>query len=47
VNQLRKFREGWRGTHAGDAWGAVMRTNALHLDDAAIRNVAAHLQTLR
>lgn len=47
VSQLRKFRAGWRGTRSGDVWGAVMRTNALQLDDAAIANVAAYLQTLR
>jgi cytochrome c553 len=47
VTQLRKFRDGWRGTHSGDGWGAVMRANAIHLDDAAIANVAAYIQTLR
>lgn len=45
--QLKKFRAGERGTHAGDVWGAAMRPNALALDDAAMANVIAYIQTLR
>ncbi|MGE0556393.1 MAG: cytochrome c [Gemmatimonadales bacterium] len=47
ARQLQKFRAGTRGTGPGDAWGAVMRPNALPLDDAAISNLTAYLQTLR
>jgi cytochrome c oxidase subunit 2 len=45
--QLRKFRKGDRGTRAGDVWGGAMRPNALALDDAAMANVIAYIQTLK
>ena len=46
--QLRKFREGLRGTHPGDATGALMRPMAMTLgDDAAIRDVVVYIRTLQ
>jgi cbb3-type cytochrome c oxidase subunit III len=45
--QLRKFRSGWRGSAPGDITGATMRANAMTLDDAAIENLAAYIETLR
>ena len=45
--QLRKFRAGWRGTHPQDISGATMRPNSLLLDDAAMENVVAYIQTLQ
>lgn len=35
-NQLRAFRQGWRGRHAGDNYGAAMWPQAAQLDDATI-----------
>jgi cytochrome c553 len=47
AEQLRKFRQGLRGTHPADATGAQMRPMALTLpDDAAIRNVIAYIRSL-
>jgi len=45
--QLHKFKAGWRGANPADTWGATMRPNALMLDDAAMANVVAYLQTLQ
>lgn len=45
--QLQKFQAGWRGTRAGDVWGAAMRPNAMALDAAAMQNVVAYIQTLK
>ena len=46
VTQLHKFRAGWRGADTADMWGQAMRPNAMALDDAAMANVVAYLQTL-
>ena len=45
--QLRKFRDGWRGTDTADVWGQTMRPNAMALDSAGMANVVAYIQTLR
>ncbi len=45
--QLHKFKAGWRGANPADIWGATMRANALTLDDAAMANVVAYIQTLQ
>lgn len=45
--QLRKFRMGWRGTHPQDISGQTMRPNSLLLDEAAMENVVAYIQTLQ
>lgn len=45
--QLRKFRDGWRGTDTADIWGQTMRPNAMALDSAGMANVVAYIQTLR
>lgn len=47
VRQLEKFRAGVRGSDPADATGATMRPNALQLDDPAVTNVVAYIQTLR
>jgi cytochrome c oxidase subunit 2 len=45
--QLMSFRNGLRGTHPQDMYGAQMRPFAAMLpDDTAIRNLAAYVQTL-
>jgi cytochrome c oxidase subunit 2 len=45
--QLYAFRNGLRGVHANDTYGAQMRAFASMLpDDAAIRNLAAYVETL-
>lgn len=46
VAQLQKYRSGWRGTAPGDIWGATMRPNALTMDDEAMEDVVAYIQTL-
>lgn len=45
--QLHAFRNGLRGTHQNDTFGAQMRAFASMLpDEAAIRNLAAYVETL-
>jgi cytochrome c oxidase subunit II len=45
--QLRHFREGVRGAHERDTYGAQMRPFASMLaDETAIRNIAAHVESL-
>jgi cytochrome c553 len=44
--QLKKYRSGWRGAAPGDLWGATMRPNAMTMDDAAMEDVVAYIQTL-
>lgn len=46
IAQLRKFKSGARGAHPSDMWGATMRAQAMMLDDAAMHNVLAYIQTL-
>jgi cytochrome c553 len=46
VSQLQKYRSGWRGTAPGDIQGATMRPNALTMDDQAMEDVVAYIQTL-
>jgi cytochrome c oxidase subunit 2 len=46
VRQLKAFKDGLRGTAAGDMYGMQMRPMAQQLkDDAAIANVAAYIRT--
>lgn len=47
LNQLRNFKDGARGAHPADVWGATMRVNTLALDDRAMQDVIAYVQTLR
>lgn len=48
VRQLRNFRDGTRGSHADDSYGAQMRAAAQVLDDdAAIYDVATYINTLQ
>ncbi|MFN2329921.1 MAG: Rid family hydrolase [Chromatocurvus sp.] len=35
-DQLRAFRQGWRGRHPGDTYGVAMWPQAAQLDDAAV-----------
>jgi len=45
--QLHHFRDGLRGVHEGDTYGAQMRAFASMLpDDVAIRNIAAYIESL-
>jgi len=47
VTQLQNFKAGYRGTHAGDSYGAQMVPMAAALaDDAAILNVVSYINTL-
>jgi cytochrome c oxidase subunit 2 len=45
--QLEKFKKGWRGTNPEDISGATMRPNAMVLDETAMANVIAYIQTLQ
>jgi len=45
--ELRNFRIGARGAHPQDTWGLTMRANAVLLDDQAMQDVIAYVQTLR
>lgn len=47
LSQLHKFKAGWRGSNPEDVWGSTMRPNAMMLDDAAMLNVVAYIQTLQ
>ncbi len=47
LNQLRNFKSGARGAREGDTWGATMRINTMVLDDQAMQDVIAYVQTLR
>jgi cytochrome c oxidase subunit II len=47
VQELQNFREGARGADPADIWGQQMRINALALDDQAMADVIAYVQTLR
>ena len=47
MQELENFRIGARGEHPEDVWGAMMRSNAVALDDEMIKNVVAYIQTLR
>ena len=48
VASLKKFKGGMRGTHPDDTIGATMAAIGVTLpDEAAMRNVAAHVRTLR
>jgi len=46
VAQLVNYRDGRRGTYADDAHGAAMRALALGLDDAAIVDLVAYVDSL-
>ena len=45
--QLGKFKSGERGADPDDTWGATMRPTAMTLDDQAMEDVVAYIQTLR
>ena len=47
IQELENFRIGARGVHPEDVWGAMMRGNAVALDDETVKNVVAYIQTLR
>jgi len=48
VTQMRNFRDGARGSHAGDTYGMQMRASARLLpDDEAIRDVVTYILTLQ
>jgi len=48
VTQMRNFRDGTRGSHAGDTYGMQMRASARLLpDDEAIRDVITYISTLQ
>ena len=47
IQELENFKIGARGVHPEDVWGAMMRGNAVTLDDEAVKNVVAYIQTLR
>lgn len=45
--QLEKFKKGWRGADPQDVPGGTMRPNAMLLDEQAMADVVAYIQTLR
>ena len=48
VTQLANFRDGTRGSHPGDTYGAQMRAAASVLpDDAAVQDVVSYITTLQ
>jgi cytochrome c553 len=48
VTQIRNFRDGARGSHAGDTYGMQMRASARLLsDDEAIQDVVTYISTLQ
>jgi len=48
VTQLRNFRDGTRGSHAGDTYGMQMRASTRLLpDDEAIQDVVTYISTLQ
>lgn len=47
VQQLQNFRIGARGADPADTWGITMRSNALAMNDQAMADVIAYVQTLR
>lgn len=47
VSQLHKFKDGWRGAHPDDVWGAQMRAMSMTLEDEqAMKDVVAHIRSL-
>ena len=47
VQELQNFKSGARGANPADTWGGQMRINSLALDDQAMVDVIAYVQTLR
>ena len=47
LSQLHKFKSGRRGGDPADVSGQTMRPNTLALDDQAMLNVVAYIQTLQ
>ena len=47
LEEMKNFRSGARGANPGDTWGLTMRANAVLLDDQAMEDVVAYVQTLR
>jgi cytochrome c oxidase subunit II len=47
VEELENFKIAARGGDPSDTWGAAMRVNAMMLDDQAMADVIAYVQTLR
>lgn len=45
-NQLRAFREGWRGRHPGDRYGAAMWPQAAQLDQATIERAVELVESM-
>ena len=45
--QLRKYREAWRGTNANDLQASRMQAVVIPLDDQAMEDVVAYIETLR
>ncbi len=45
--ELQNFRSGARGAHPDDTWGLTMRGNTVLMDDQAMQDVIAYVQTLR
>jgi len=47
VQELRDFRVGARGAHPADTWGLTMRGQVVLMNDQAMEDVIAYVQTLR
>lgn len=45
-NQLRAFRQGWRGRHPDDSYGAAMWPQAAQLDDAAVERAVDLVESM-
>jgi cytochrome c553 len=47
VQEMRDFRVGARGAHPADTWGLTMRGQVVLMNDQAMQDVIAYVQTLR
>ncbi len=47
MRQLKKFKTGSRGSATGDIGGAIMRPNAMTMDDATMANVVAYIEAMQ
>jgi len=47
LRQLHQFKKGWRGTDPRDITGGTMRPMTFSLDENAMANVVAYIQTLK
>ena len=47
LEQLKKFKSGWRGADPRDVRGATMRPNAMAMNEQQMKDVVAYIMTLK